>query len=476
MSAISLLTKGMSHPSSTRFSQKADGRAVAASTVKIFGAPPRQNSSYPSNCDHRALQTKNNQGGDARRSPNAIPTSIWSARHDGSTAFIGDRGSNFNDAQGDPSGAEWFHAVHPDDLPPTLARWSAALRTGQPFHDVHRARQRGGQYERFLVDGVAIRDEDGAILCWIGAKTAIGDPELDYAEPRRNDPDFVGPNNLERRPDESRLGVNQAAIRRASSVPSDCIGVGANLGRRRDDLSPAAGAAPRLPPAFEPNSAVGKSLLEIVSAAAEAALFDSPQCLDPKLLRDSGVKALLQDLPSVERIPAELARLYSHALCVAVIARIGSGRLIGRTRPQRRRIAPLPKWRLARVIQYIGEHIEEPIRLANLAKAAGLTRMHFAAQFRATVGMSPHEYLMRRRISCAQTLLQDPRQRLVDVALSVGFQAQPHFTTVFRRYVGESPHRWRLSQGVNSDEESLQPLAGPEFAPRNLPEDREALR
>ena len=129
------------------------------------------------------------------------------------------------------------------------------------------------------------------------------------------------------------------------------------------------------------------------------------------------------------------------------------------------------------MIQYIGEHIEEPIRLTNLAKAAGLTKMHFAAQFRATVGMSPHEYLMRRRISCAQTLLQDPRQRLVDVALSVGFQAQPHFTTVFRRYVERSPHRWRsLSQGVNSDEESLQPLAGPEFAPRNLPEDREALR
>ena len=120
MSAISLLTKGMSHPSSTRFSQKADGRAVAPSTVKIFGAPPRQNSSYPSNCDHRALQTKNNQGGDARRSPNAIPTSIWSARHDGSTAFIGDRGSNFNDAQGDPSGAEWFHACRFVEAFPSL--------------------------------------------------------------------------------------------------------------------------------------------------------------------------------------------------------------------------------------------------------------------------------------------------------------------------------------------------------------------
>jgi AraC-like DNA-binding protein len=38
----------------------------------------------------------------------------------------------------------------------------------------------------------------------------------------------------------------------------------------------------------------------------------------------------------------------------------------------------------------------------------------------------------------------------VDVALSVGFQAQPHFTTVFRRYVGDSPHRWRLSQSASN--------------------------
>jgi AraC-like DNA-binding protein len=77
--------------------------------------------------------------------------------------------------------------------------------------------------------------------------------------------------------------------------------------------------------------------------------------------------------------------------------------------------------------------------------------MHFAAQFRASVGMCPHEYLLRQRITRAKALLQDPGQRLVDVALSVGFQAQPHFTTVFRRYVGESPHRWRLSQSANGD-------------------------
>ena len=129
--------------------------------------------------------------------------------------------------------------------------------------------------------------------------------------------------------------------------------------------------------------------------------------------------------------------MYSHSLCVAALAFIAGNRLMARNCAERRPIAPLPKWRLARVNQYIDAHMEEAIRLADLAKAAGLTKMHFAAQFRASVGMCPHEYLLRQRIRRAQTLLRDSGQRLVDVALSVGFQAQSHFTTVFRRYVGE---------------------------------------
>jgi AraC-like DNA-binding protein len=214
---------------------------------------------------------------------------------------------------------------------------------------------------------------------------------------------------------------------------------------------PAAGAAPRLPSALEFDSAIGKSFLEAVTAATDAALSDSPHCLNPKLLRDSRIKTLLGDLSDVDKIPAELARMYSHSLCVATLAVIAGNRLMARNCAERRPIAPLPKWRLARVNQYIDAHMEEGIRLADLAKAAGLTKMHFAAQFRASVGMCPHEYLLRQRIRRAQALLQDSGQRLVDVALSVGFQAQSHFTTVFRRYVGDSPHRWRLSQSANDD-------------------------
>ena len=105
--------------------------------------------------------------------------------------------------------------------------------------------------------------------------------------------------------------------------------------------------------------------------------------------------------------------------------------------------AGLIKWRLRNVLAYIEAHLEERITLGCLAGAAGLSRMHFAAQFRLATGLSPHAYLTRRRIAQAQALLIETDLPLVEVALSVGFQTQAHFTTVFRQSVGWTPGQWR---------------------------------
>src|ERR1700722_3684320 len=102
--------------------------------------------------------------------------------------------------------------------------------------------------------------------------------------------------------------------------------------------------------------------------------------------------------------------------------------------------------RLMRVLAYIDAHIGEPITLANLAAAAGLSRMYFARQFRAATGIRPHEYVLRRRIERAQQLLTATSDALVDIALSVGFQTQAHFTTVFKKVVGSTPYQWRREQ------------------------------
>jgi transcriptional regulator GlxA family with amidase domain len=99
---------------------------------------------------------------------------------------------------------------------------------------------------------------------------------------------------------------------------------------------------------------------------------------------------------------------------------------------------------LKRVQQYLNAHLEEALSLANLAAVAGLSRMHFAKQFRTSTGYRPHEYLLYQRIESAKSmLLSGTDVPLAEVALSMGFQGQSHFSTVFKRLTGQSPARWR---------------------------------
>jgi len=79
-----------------------------------------------------------------------------------------------------------------------------------------------------------------------------------------------------------------------------------------------------------------------------------------------------------------------------------------------------------------------------VAASTGLTRMHFAAQFRSTTGYSPHAYLLRRRLEHAQMLLRSSEFSVLNVALSCGFSSHAHFTAVFKRMIGEPPNAWRM--------------------------------
>jgi AraC family transcriptional regulator len=109
----------------------------------------------------------------------------------------------------------------------------------------------------------------------------------------------------------------------------------------------------------------------------------------------------------------------------------------------RQTVNALPKWRLKRVQEYVGAHIEKCISLADLAKVAGLSRMHFAAQFRAATGYRPHDYVLHRRIEIAKEMLSNTDLPLAQIALAVGFKEQSYFSTVFKRLTDETPARWK---------------------------------
>lgn len=199
----------------------------------------------------------------------------------------------------------------------------------------------------------------------------------------------------------------------------------------------------------------GDSAAVAIPSAALARAVDEEEA---KLGRDAFAAAMMavgRDAVAASLIRALLAAMAAReASDHDSVASIGAALVVRalavcRTRqessvPERSR-SPLPSWRLKRVVQHVDAHLQGRITLGDMAAVAGLTRMHFAAQFRRATGMSPHGYLLQRRVERAKALLRDTGRPLVDIALSVGFGTQPHFTTVFKRFAGQTPHRWRQS-------------------------------
>jgi AraC-like DNA-binding protein len=190
-----------------------------------------------------------------------------------------------------------------------------------------------------------------------------------------------------------------------------------------------------------PNPRPEEMFAAALSLAVTDALLGSPRRLEQLLPPDPTIEQLLQARGAANEMAREPARHYLRGLHLAILTWAMARNAVKLSAQQR--LTPLPKWRFARVTEYIDLHIEESIRLDDLAKAAGLSRMHFAAQFRAYTEISPCKFVMMQRMRHAQALLSDPRNTVVDVALRVGFRTQAHFTTMFHRFVGNTPHRWR---------------------------------
>lgn len=85
----------------------------------------------------------------------------------------------------------------------------------------------------------------------------------------------------------------------------------------------------------------------------------------------------------------------------------------------------------------------EEVSLAEIARAAGMSRWHFHRMFAALAGEPPATYLRRRRMSEICRRLVETDEPLIDLALSCGFASQASFTRAFSRHTGVSPGRYR---------------------------------
>ncbi|MBI4694397.1 MAG: AraC family transcriptional regulator [Gammaproteobacteria bacterium] len=97
-----------------------------------------------------------------------------------------------------------------------------------------------------------------------------------------------------------------------------------------------------------------------------------------------------------------------------------------------------------RAVEYIDRHLDRPLELGTLAEVACFSPYHFHRLFAAWMGETLGEYVRRRRLELAAArLAAQPRTRVLDLALSVGFGSAEAFARAFKSRFGCAPSVWR---------------------------------
>jgi AraC-like DNA-binding protein len=94
---------------------------------------------------------------------------------------------------------------------------------------------------------------------------------------------------------------------------------------------------------------------------------------------------------------------------------------------------------------WLDAHSTEDVDLQAAAAQAGLSAFHYLRMFRAALGLTPHQYLVRARLRHAARLLADDTRAVTEIALDVGFNDLSNFVRSFHRAAGVSPLGFRAA-------------------------------
>jgi AraC family transcriptional regulator len=105
----------------------------------------------------------------------------------------------------------------------------------------------------------------------------------------------------------------------------------------------------------------------------------------------------------------------------------------------------LSQRQLMQVLDYINDHLEQDIKLADLAALLGMSQFHFCHLFKRTIATTPYQYLLQQRIERAKQLLKQTDQPILEIALQCGFNNHSHLSQQFRRLTGMTPKAFRTN-------------------------------
>jgi len=102
-------------------------------------------------------------------------------------------------------------------------------------------------------------------------------------------------------------------------------------------------------------------------------------------------------------------------------------------------------WRssLESMVEFMHEHLSEPLRLEDFAAEAGLSVSHFSELFRSQTGQSPMAFFIHLRMRLACRLLDLSDKPVKVVAIETGYRDPYYFSRVFKKAMGLSPEKYR---------------------------------
>jgi AraC family transcriptional regulator len=103
-------------------------------------------------------------------------------------------------------------------------------------------------------------------------------------------------------------------------------------------------------------------------------------------------------------------------------------------------------WQVRKVREYVDGHIAGPIRVAELSALIQRSEGHFSRACKRTFGVSPHAFVIQRRLELAALYMLETDACLSDIALSCGFSDQAHLCKQFRHSTGHTPAAWRRAR------------------------------
>jgi PAS domain S-box-containing protein len=143
-----------------------------------------------------------------------IPAMAWTARPDGTNAFVNRRWAEYTGLSGEDAAGGWTAAVHPEDRQATMEKWQGSFSAGEPFEWEARFRcAANGEYRWFLARGVPLRDDHGNIRRWYGILTDIEDRKRAEEERRKIEADLAHINRV------SMMGELAASIAHEVNQP-----------------------------------------------------------------------------------------------------------------------------------------------------------------------------------------------------------------------------------------------------------------